>query len=693
MVMIKIFNSTDRLFNTNGNIVINPFKCMEIKKKSLNGWYIDVEVPIKYKDHIFQDKLCVIKSKSKLNPQAFRIKNIEYTSTKIIFNAEHVMFDAIDYLLLDVRAMNLNGLGVLTYINERADNVSPFTISSDVITEETAYFIRKNLLEAWSIIEERWNGVFDADNWNISFKQSIGVDSGEVISYNKNLQHIKKFEDWSNVVTKILPVGKDGLLLPEKYLIADIEYDKPYTKTLPFETDLDEENQTEETLLDELREKAIEYLNINKYPQVSYEINSDINQLLGIGDTIEVKHPLVTLFTEVLEYEYNTISKKVKRIVFGNFTRDVKAKFDNIKSNIKIISEKISLQEQVINGQTNLINTLNKLGNVFIDDNEVLILDVLPKENAQYVMRLGLAGIGFSSNGYEGPFEYAWTLDGVFNANFIKTGTMAVERVTGLIEKLSSIDFGISTITSTVTDLNNRTNTLVENVTGLTNTMKETGGLNIIHDAPGYFKNDYWNGPLVTITNTEILDNTRSDIAFNLQNGTFEQTVNVQNGTYTLSGLYKKLLELANIKITVNDVDLNLNEMSWTQFIYTFQVTNRSITVKVTGDSANAGYVADLMLNSGDLPQVFSLNQNETYTDAVKIGKGLTIEATNTDTRLEAGADGIRMRTKTTGNVSTEFTTEGTTTNKLTAQSSLVAGLLTQRINGQVCMNNIGGVM
>lgn len=154
--MIKIFNATDRVFSTAGNIIINPSKCIETRKKSLNGWYLDVEVPIKYKDYIQQDKLCVVKSKSKINPQAFRIKNIEYTSRKIVFQAQHVMFDAEDYFLLDVRPENKNGQNALSYINERTDKESPFTVYSDVTTTSTAYFIKKNMLEAWAIIEERW---------------------------------------------------------------------------------------------------------------------------------------------------------------------------------------------------------------------------------------------------------------------------------------------------------------------------------------------------------------------------------------------------------------------------------------------------------------------------------------------------------------------------------------------------------
>lgn len=442
--MIKIFDANDRDFSTAGNIIIEPTKCREFKKKSLNGWYIEVEIPINYKEYIEKDKLCVIKTKSKLNPQAFRIAdNIKYTNRKISFTAEHVMFDARNYLLLDVRPTNLNGTNALNYINERTDNVSPFIMFSNIENVNTAYFIRKNLLEAWTTIEERWNGIFDADNWNISFLQSIGNDNGETIIYGKNMQSMEIYEDWSSVVTKLYPVGYDGLMLSEQYLESNIKYEVPYTRTIDFQTDLEQEEQTQENLISELRQKAQKYLDENKYPKVSYTTVSNINDNMEIGDTIQVLHPLVTIKTEVLEYEYDVISKKIKSLTFGNFSRDVKTKFDSIKSSIYSISQTLSKQQITIKNQTDLINSLNKNGYVYIDDNEILILDKLPKEEAKNVWRFGLGGIGFSSNGYEGPFETAITMDGQINAKFITTGTMSVARIEGLADELSGMKSAI----------------------------------------------------------------------------------------------------------------------------------------------------------------------------------------------------------------------------------------------------------
>lgn len=438
-MIIKIFNENDTDFSTNGNIVIQPYKCIEIKKKSLNGWYLEVELPIKYKKYIVQRNLVVVKTKSKLNPQAFRIESPDYNDNLITFTARHVMFDAENYMLADVRPTKLNGINALNYINSRTDNVSPFSMYSDVPNVKTAYFIRKNLLEAWATIEERWGGSFDADNWNISLRNDISEDHGDTLYYGKDLEGIEVKEDWSNVCTKILPTGSDGLTLPELYVTADVQYKTPYTRTLEFPTELEDDEKTDETLVKELRQNAINYLNENQYPRVSYTVNSNIKQNMEIGTIVHVKHPLVNIKTEVLEYTHDINNDRVTSLTFGNYAPDVKTKFETYKDKINEINQNISSQQAVIDKQTKIINTKNTLGKVVVGENEIFILDKIPKEQAKNVWRWGLGGLGFSSSGMEGPFTIAMTQDGEINADFITTGSLNVARINGLNGEITSV--------------------------------------------------------------------------------------------------------------------------------------------------------------------------------------------------------------------------------------------------------------
>lgn len=451
--MIKIFNPNDTDFTSAGNICINPLKCIETKSKSLNGWSLNIEVDINYQEYIKKDYLVVCKTKSLLNPQAFRIdSNIEYTSNKISFIANHVYYDSENYFLLDVRPTKLNAISALEYINERTDKESPFSVYSDIDSVSTSYFIRKNLLEAWQTFEERYSGYFQFDNWNVSLKQNISRDTGIIISYSQYLESLNIIEDWSNVVTRLYPTGPNGIMLDEKYLDADIQYDIPYTKTIQFDSDIEFDLQTDENLKQELKEKAIKYINENKYPKISYEVQSNVNQELDIGYMVQIKHPLVDISVEVIEYQYDLNLEKTISLVFGNFTRDVKKKFDSIKQEINSQAEKISSQGKLIQEQTNLINSLNKNGYVYISDNEVLILDKLPKEKAKNVWRWGLGGLGFSSKGYEGPFSTAITQDGKINADFILAGKINTNLIEGyeqLITKVSKTEETIKDITTT----------------------------------------------------------------------------------------------------------------------------------------------------------------------------------------------------------------------------------------------------
>ena len=106
--------------------------------------------------------------------------------------------------------------------------------------------IRKSLEETIALMVERWGGHLYRDNWTIGIKENIGMDRGAVIKYGKNSLNIEADENWDDVVTKILPVGYDGITLPEVYIQSDIQYEVPYTKVIKFDQDIDQEDFKDE---------------------------------------------------------------------------------------------------------------------------------------------------------------------------------------------------------------------------------------------------------------------------------------------------------------------------------------------------------------------------------------------------------------------------------------------------------------
>jgi len=422
--MIKIFNSNDKSYTTNGNIAIQPSKCIETKNEGFSGWEVDVEVHLKYKDFIAHDNIIVVPTKSR-GEQPFRIQNPEITQRNIKFRAIHVAFDTSRYLIQDIYPQSLNGSALLDWINTRTDRQSPFTTASDVSNIGTARIIRKTLQEAFLIAQERIGGFFDFNKWEIKLLSSIGLDRGETIRYGKNLQGIRVYENWGNVCTKLLPIGPNGVTLPEVYLYSDVQYDEVYAKAISFEIQTNEgEELTEDEIINRLRLLGEEHLEKNKYPEIHYEVQADIDQTLDIGDTVYTVTKQIEVPTRVQGYVYDANKKRVTKLVYGNFNRDVRRIFNTIREDINHAIEASSTANKLIQEQSSIINQLGKLGHVYQDENEIMILDNIPKETAQNVLRISLGGIGFSSTGIEGPFPSAWTLDGKFNASFIQTGIL-----------------------------------------------------------------------------------------------------------------------------------------------------------------------------------------------------------------------------------------------------------------------------
>ena len=94
---------------------------------------------------------------------------------------------------------------------------------------------------------------------------------------------------------------------------------------------------------------------------------------------------------------------------------------------------------EVIKKQTQLISN-GKNGNVLYGYNEkgklseICFMDTDDFNTAMNILRINQNGIGFSTNGYSGPYRSAWTIDGRFNADFITAGILrGIEIIGGSI--------------------------------------------------------------------------------------------------------------------------------------------------------------------------------------------------------------------------------------------------------------------
>jgi len=452
--MIRAFNATDKLYDTNGEVVIAAIKA-RVKNSDNGDYYLELTCGTEYNEYIQANNIIV--APTPRGDQAFRIRTVTKKSKRLEAKAWHVFYDSQNYLIADSYAVNMNCNAALNHFNAATDNPSPFTMSSNINIINSYRCVRTSLAECISTVIERWGGHLVRDNWSISLLSDIGVDNGITIEYKKNLKELTASYDWSGVCTKIMPVGKDGILLDELYLYSDIQYDIPYTKCISFDQDIDEEDYKDSSgeldeaaytaaLKNDLRAQAVNYLKNSSIPVVNYTLKGNPEKVTDIGDTIEVidERIGVKILTEVIAYEYDAITKRYVNLEFGNFTNTLGDLLNNISGSTNeqvsnaVISLTSELSDAIATAQATIWNALSSSYCIYEGD-KILIVDKIPASRATNVIMINSAGIGFSNTGINGQCTTAWTIDGTFNAQAVNIINLTADLIKGGTLKLGSL--------------------------------------------------------------------------------------------------------------------------------------------------------------------------------------------------------------------------------------------------------------
>lgn len=440
--MIKLFKSTDKVFNSNGDKIIKASKA-KVHKEDNGDFYLELECPLIYVNDIVEDAVLVVDLPQ--GEQAFRVTNVSKTKSKITTKCWHVFYDSENYLIKDSYVVDKDCAGAMEHLNLASEPASQFTTFSDITTVGSYRCVRKSLFEALEVVRERWGGHLVRDNFSIGLNKNIGTDTGVVIRYRKNLKEISCEENWDDVVTKLLPVGKDGILLNELdpgrsvYLSSAQSYSVPYTKTVSFSQDSideedfkDEDGNTDEVayktaLVEDLELQGIKYLDENCKPKITYTLRADLENITDIGDTIEVIHePLnINLTAEVVAFDYDCILKKYTEITFGNFQKTLSSLLSDMdeKTNEIVTEQTNELMNSFsdeLEASTGEIWDLLSGYNIVYQGNEILILDRLPKKDAVNVILIDETGLSISYNGVRGTFLRIFDINGYINFSPLK---------------------------------------------------------------------------------------------------------------------------------------------------------------------------------------------------------------------------------------------------------------------------------
>ncbi|WP_193553945.1 phage tail spike protein, partial [Clostridium cuniculi] len=340
--MIEIYLKTNTNYDKNGDITLNPTSCTykDSEKELKLEYLIDAEGRWKYINYEN-----VIAAEENGKKKLYRIYNIVRSLYSVTAYARPIFYDLIDRVLLDVRPTNMTGEEALNYILKD----TPFTGHSNITAVNTSYYVRKNIVEAIVGGDEnsfvnRWGGEFYCENFDVYINDRIGSNNGVRVEFGYNLNEIEEDVNIEEVVTRIIPVGYDGIMLEGNAPWVDSplinKYTQPKMRVIEFPDVKVKENSDDEEGFDTIegaREELIRQCNllfdngIDK-PTINYKIDminlanttayKDLKILVEVnkGDTVNcyIKYLDIDVKARVIDYERDLITGEYTSIELGN---------------------------------------------------------------------------------------------------------------------------------------------------------------------------------------------------------------------------------------------------------------------------------------------------------------------------------------------------------------------------------------
>ena len=349
---------------------------------------------------------------------------------------------------------NQTGIQAMALLHDGMDLESDIEMFSDITAISSTHFEVSNPLECIKGIDGSLNqcygGEIKHEPNRISLLKRRGKDNVTTIRYRKNLEGFKLELNWDGLVTRIFPYadvqntdGKTERIYGNKVDSQYIgNYDgEVYARYIQFTED---QGATDTATLNKVASKYFTSMNagVDK-PKVSAEVN--IRKLdnqakfknfrqLGIFDSFTVFHERYNINLEmtVNKVVYDGLLEQIESIEAGDpkFTF-----FEEQQNQFTEVMKKVPTKQysSVFTDYVTKIISGNDGGNVIWHPKErptdLFFVDGTNLEDSKQVLRINKSGIGFSSNGWKGPFNTAWTLDGTFVADFIRSGTLNADLI------------------------------------------------------------------------------------------------------------------------------------------------------------------------------------------------------------------------------------------------------------------------
>lgn len=510
--MIEVYVKGNEDYESNGDMTLTPTTC-EVELSVEGIAELTLEHPIDDLgrwEYLVNDNVIAAPTPYS-KKQLFRIYDYTKTETEVTAYARHIFYDSAGEMLVDVRPTNKTGQEALDTILSG----TKYKAKTNIKTRSTAYYIRKNIMEAIGGDDEnsfinRWGGERMYDNFTVIINDRLGGDYGACAEFGRNMTGIEADISIDDVVTRIIPVSYNGHTLEgeEPWIDSPIigSYANPRVAVIKFEDvklledcqEGEEGFSTLELLREELKRRCTkEYENGLDKPKVNYKVDlvevantedyKDYKKLttIGIGDDVLTKDRKlkINVTARCIRLVYDCIEEENAEVELGNFIENY---FDKTTSAADIIQkvtrEDGTLKAEEVYGKIDAVKAQLKAQRDISQPSEVraVIFEDLVEGSPTYgAMSIGTMGFCIASERTADGKDWDWKTFGTgsgFYADYICVG-----QLDGALIKADSIQaesISINYKKSVETHISEAVNTVERNykndIDGLKSDFKKT---------------------------------------------------------------------------------------------------------------------------------------------------------------------------------------------------------------------------
>lgn len=455
---MKIYLQNEIDFSKNGLGFLTDILDANVIEELNGDYYLTFDYVLngRLSEYLVQDNIVVCKVADGTE-QPFRIKRVVKDFEKINVYAQHIFYDLLNNMVLDTSPTNLTCQSFGEWVLSRTNFATDFTFTSDIGNSASARYVRRNPIEIiMGDLENSMLNLFGGDLVRNKFTISINVQRGSAdgvkLIFGKNINEIKITTDTTSIVTRVLPLGFDGLMLPEVYVDAtniddyltpriakvefsNIKYDPESTEEGVY-NNIDDAYVALRNAVTELYDKGINLPSVNikidwvELSKTEEYKNYQAIETLHLGDFVTAEILGINYETRVVKTNYNVLTNTIDKFEIGTIQSNIGTSININAQKVEQINPTSILQSARDNATEQITSAMG--GYIVKTQTDLYIMDTDDVTTAQKVWRWNLNGLGYSSTGINGTYQTAMTADGQIVADMITTGTMSAERIEGL---------------------------------------------------------------------------------------------------------------------------------------------------------------------------------------------------------------------------------------------------------------------